>query len=110
MSVTRTTRDTWAELACVASIAVPETEEATTDRTGFGGWIVTVYNNDFNTWDEVIHILMSATSCPYEEAHMETWEIHHQGSSVVHQACEEECSKVAAVIATIGIRVEASES
>jgi len=66
-------------------------------------WIVTVYNNDHNNHEEVIHILMVATGCDQSEAQLETWEIHNLGHSVVHHAEQRECETVAAVIAQIGI-------
>lgn len=69
-------------------------------------WIVTVYDNPYNTYEEVIVILMIATQCSLEEAEMETWEIDHLGKSVVHRASEQECKHVAEIIRTIGIRVE----
>lgn len=80
------------------------------DGPGTGGthWIVTVYDNDYNTVDQVIAILMLATSCPREEAVMETWEIHNLGRSVVHHGEEGECRRAGEVIARIGIRVEIS--
>lgn len=81
-----------------------------TDSTrGHGGWVVAVYDNDHNTVEEVIQILMAATGCPLEEAAIETWEVHHLGKSVVHHGKRDECDKVAATIATIGIRTEVSE-
>lgn len=85
----------------------PEVEEI---GPGSGGdsWIVTVFNNEVNTWQEVISILMIATGCDFNEAYIETWEVDHLGKSVVHHAEEDECTKVAAVIAEIGIRVEIS--
>ncbi len=70
------------------------------------GWIVTVFNNDTNTYDEVMRVLMIATGCNSEEAYIETWEIDHFGKCVVHKACESECKKAAEVIAMIGIQVE----
>ena len=76
---------------------------------GDGGWNVTVYNNDFNTYDEVTIILMAATGCSVEEATIETWEIDHLGRSTVHFGKSAECQSVAAVISTIGIRVEVLE-
>jgi ATP-dependent Clp protease adapter protein ClpS len=75
---------------------------------GSPGWIVTVYDNDHNTVEEVILILIKATACSLDEAKMETWEIHHLGKSVVHHGEADECGNVAAVIAQIGIRVEIS--
>jgi len=89
---------------------VIERPETATPDTGHGeGWIVTVFNNDHNTYDEVLLILMIATQCDADEAYMETWEIDHLGKSVVHRAGEEECQNVAGVIATIGIQVEVSQ-
>lgn len=74
-----------------------------------GNWIVRVYNNDHNTYEEVVTILVLATSCTIQEASMETWEIDRLGSSVVHQGDESECRRVAKVISTIGIRVEVTQ-
>ena len=70
-----------------------------------GDWIVIVFNNDYNTWDEVIGILQKATGCSLEEAEMETWEIDNLGRSVVHHGVQDECDRAAAIIATIGIKV-----
>jgi hypothetical protein len=84
-------------------------EVADTGAKGYPGWIVTVFNNDHNTWDEVLGILMVATGCSSEEAYMETWEIDNLGKSVVHQAAKGECERVALVISEIGIRVQVSE-
>lgn len=79
------------------------------EATHSAGWLVTVYNNEENTYDEVITILMIATGCDLEEAEIETWEIDHLGKSVVHQAGREECENAASIIAKIGIRVEVHE-
>lgn len=70
------------------------------------GWHVVVYDNDFNTYVQVMTILMIATGCTEEEAWMEAWEIDHLGRSVVHHGAQSECERVAKVVATIGIRVE----
>lgn len=59
--------------------------------------------------DEVIEILILATACSFEEAEMETWEVHHLGKSVVHHGAQDECDDVADVIRQIGIRVEVCE-
>lgn len=69
-------------------------------------YLVVVYNNEFNTYDEVMFILQLATQCDEEEAEIETWEIDHLGKSVVHCSSESECTTVANIIRTIGIRVE----
>jgi len=91
----------------------PGTIEAPEILDSMGGtgdhWIVTVYNNEYNTWDEVVGILMAATGCTEEEADMETWEVDHLGKSVVHHGSQEICESAAEIIAQIGIRVEVSE-
>lgn len=70
---------------------------------------VLVYNNDTNTYQEVIDILMKATECDEEEAFIETWEIDHYGKAIVHYASREECERVARTISTIGIKTEVVE-
>lgn len=69
-------------------------------------WMVVVYNNDTNTYDEVMMILMIATHCTVEEAEIETWEVDHLGKSNVHFADKDECETVARIIRQIGIQVE----
>lgn len=85
----------------------PEIEEQS-PQTG-GHWTVVVFNNDYNTYQEVISILMIATQCTFDEAAMETWEIDHLGKSVVHHGKEDECTRAAEIIRTIGIKVEVRE-
>lgn len=85
-------------------------ESSTTSTERDRGWLVTVFNNDHNTYDEVTVILVIATQCTLEEAAMETWEIDHLGQSVVHISNEVECRKAAEIIASIGIRVEVSKN
>ncbi len=93
------------------STATPEVvEKPSGPVSGFGGWTVIVFNNETNTYEEVMHILQVATQCSPEEAYMETWEIDHMGQSVVHVATKAECEKVAAVISTIGIKTAVSEA
>jgi hypothetical protein len=91
-----------------AGASVPTADPELEDGLGIGGtggWVVTVYDNDFNTWDEVVGILVKATGCTIDEANMETWEVHNLGKSVVHHGGEGECKQAGDVIATIGIRV-----
>lgn len=92
-------------MAAPGIIELPRIDDS---NTSSGGWIVTVFDNDHNTVDEVMAVLLLATSCTAEEAYIETWEVHNLGRSVVHHAGEEECHRVAAIIATIGIKVEVS--
>jgi len=89
------------------TIERPEINQSST--SGRECWIVTVYNNDHNTYEEVVYILMAATQCEISEAEIETWEVDHLGKSVVHVGGQEECEAAAAIIGQIGIRVEVSE-
>lgn len=88
-------------------VEAPERESVSLPTKG-EGWIVTVYNNEKNTYEEVITVLMLATNCTEEEAYIETWEIDHYGQCVVHRSDESECRGAAQVIAVIGIKVEAT--
>ncbi len=93
------------------AVSRPDLNEEIEDRnTGNGsGFIVIVYDNDKNTWQEVTGILQKATGCTQEEAEIETWEVDNLGKSVVHHGGEEECERAAGIIRSIGIRVEVVE-
>ena len=88
-------------------------EEADIHEAGAGeradGWIVTVFDNEYNTYQEVMAILMIATQCSADEAYIETWEVDHMGKSVVHCGSQDVCSVVAEIIRTIGIQVEVTQ-
>lgn len=88
-------------------IEAPEREKHVLPSSG-ETWMVTVYNNDSNTYEEVMTVLMLATGCCSEEAYIEAWEIDHYGACVVHRSDENECRGAAEVIAVIGIKVEAT--
>jgi len=78
------------------------------DDTGIGTtgeYGVIVFNNDQNTFEQVIDILMRATGCPHSEAEMEAWEVHNQGRSLVHYGDRPECERAAGIISSIGIKV-----
>lgn len=92
-----------------SSIGLPEQKDQIDERQGGEGYIVIVYDNDKNTWDEVTTILQKATGCTLEEAEIETWEVDNLGKSVVHHGGKEECDRAAGIIRTIGIRVEVVE-
>ncbi len=87
----------------------PEETQQENWNGGAEEWVVIVYNNEYNTYPQVIAILMRATKCTRDEAEMETWEIDNLGKSVVHHASEEECNRAASIIRTIGIQVEVKQ-
>ena len=90
-----------------AGIELPELKPDDLSTKG-EGWIVTVFDNESNSYDEVMSVLMRATCCTSEEAYIEAWEIDHYGKCIVHTAGQTECESAANVIATIGIKVEAT--
>src|SRR5258708_2232944 len=83
--------------------------ENQTPGTGDGDFIVIVFDNPVNTFEEVEGILRTATGCSKREAEMETWEVHHLGKSVVHHGSSQECERAAGIIRTIGIKVEVKQ-
>jgi ATP-dependent Clp protease adaptor protein ClpS len=89
----------------IQPVIQPELEESS---TSLGRWMVVIYNNDTNSVDQVIRILMKATGCSLDEASIETWEAHTYGKAPVHFASRTECDRVAAIVSSIGVRTEVS--
>ncbi len=71
-----------------------------------GRWMVVIYNNDFNTFDEVVEVIMRSTGCGSDEALIEAWEAHTFGKAPVHFSGRDECEIVAVMISSIGVRTE----
>jgi ATP-dependent Clp protease adapter protein ClpS len=94
-------------MATPGTIERPDVDDGSTSTSG--SWVVVVFNNNYNTYDEVITILIMATNCSLDEAEIETWEIDHLGKSVVHHGEKEECQQAAATISLIGIKVQVSQ-
>ncbi len=69
-------------------------------------YMTLIYNNDYNTFDEVIQAIMQATGCSFQEAYIETWEAHTFGKAPIHFASQEECLRVARVVSKIGVKTE----
>jgi ATP-dependent Clp protease adaptor protein ClpS len=68
--------------------------------------MVVIFNNETNSFDEVISVLMEATGCGIEEAAIEAWEAHTYGKAPVHFADRQTCTNAAALISTIGVKTE----
>jgi ATP-dependent Clp protease adaptor protein ClpS len=89
----------------ILNMNLPTLEPAASDlEARQSRWMVLIYNNDHNSTDEVMHILMVATSCDAEEAFMEMWEAHTFGKAAVHFASKSECELAAGIISTIGVK------
>lgn len=65
-----------------------------------------IHNNEMNSIDEVVEILMLATGCDAQEAYLEMWEAHTFGKAPCHFAAQPECAEVATIIASIGVKAE----
>jgi ATP-dependent Clp protease adapter protein ClpS len=76
--------------------------------TGSGRWMVVLYNNDYNTFEQVIEILMRSTGCGLEEAAIEAWEAHTFGRASVHFSTKTECEIVGVMISSVGLKTEIS--
>lgn len=97
----------FSQASAPGTVSRPDVDDGSTESAG--PWVVIVYDNDYNTYEEVIAVLMAATGCSAQEAYIEAWEIDHLGKSVVHHGDREECDRAATVIAKIGIRVEVAQ-
>jgi ATP-dependent Clp protease adapter protein ClpS len=78
--------------------------EVIDSATGYGRWMVVMYNNDHTSMDDVILVLMRSTGCSAQEAYIETWEAHNFGKASVHFAEQRECEVVASIISSIGVK------
>jgi ATP-dependent Clp protease adaptor protein ClpS len=84
----------------------PKIEEAGPGNGNGARWMVVIFNNETNTFDEVIGAIVRATGCDAEEAAIEAWEAHHYGKAPVHFASRPECEDIASVISTVGVKTE----
>ena len=67
-------------------------------------WMVVILNNETNSMDEVIAVLVAATGCTIEEAAIEAWEAHTYGKASVHFASRSDCVIAASIIEAIGVK------
>lgn len=84
----------------------PELRPEPTSSAGSERYRTVIFNNDFNSMDEVVVTIMLATNCSMDEAYMEMWEAHHFGQADIHFAAQPECERVAAIVGSIGIKTE----
>lgn len=76
------------------------------DEFGDKNWGIIVFNNNYNTFTEVINILVKAIECSPEKAEAFASEIHYRGLAIVYCShYKSDCEKRANIITTIGIKV-----
>ena len=83
-------------------------EEKTAD-TGIdtsGGAKVILFNDDWHTFDEVIHQLILAVKCSHKIAEKMAWTVHSEGKCNVYTGPMEECLYVSAVLEEIDLKTE----
>lgn len=93
-------------MAALSFSSVPLLEPDVDTGTGAGRWAVVIFNNDTNSVDEVVEVLMRATGCDVQEAEIETWEAHTFGRAMVHFGSQSDCQAAAVVISAIGVKTE----
>ena len=71
-----------------------------------GPWIVILYNCECHTFDDVEMILQKATGCSLEKAEAIAMEVHTRGRAICFSGTQEECDRVAKIIASIRLQVE----
>jgi len=69
-------------------------------------YIVIVFDNEYNTWEEVIGILQKATGCSLDAAEAITYEAHLTGRAIAYNGTQEECERVAGILRQIRLQVE----
>lgn len=65
-----------------------------------------IFDNDYNTYQEVMEITMMALQVSEQEAYAIAWEVDHKGSCVVAHGPENDAEAIASVIRIIGIEVQ----
>ncbi len=88
---------------------MPGLEEYNDIRDGAeisGPWIVILYDCDCHTFDDVEMILQKATGCSLEKAEAIALEVHTKGRAICFSGSQEECDRVARIIASIRLQVE----
>ena len=71
-----------------------------------GPWVVILYNCDCHTFDDVIYILCIATGCTVDDAEALAQRVDRDGRAIVFDGTQEECERVAGIIASIKLQVE----
>lgn len=89
----------------MSSITLPNPVDVNED-CGSDEYCIIVYNNDTNTFVDVIMILCVALQIDQQRAELHAWDIHLLGSSRVYYGSSTDCESRASIINKIGIRTE----
>ena len=67
---------------------------------------VILFNDEVHTFDEVINQIMKATGCALKRAEEFTWEVHHNGKSVIFEGELIRCMSVSGVLEEIDLTTQ----
>ncbi len=67
---------------------------------------VTLFNDDYHTFDEVIDQLIKAIKCPFTQARSYAFEVHVKGKAVVYKGDLQNCLKVSSILEEIGLHTQ----
>ena len=89
----------------MSTLSLPELIEYS--LTGQGdGYVVILYNDDYHSFDDVIHQLQLATGFDVNRCVEITLEAHHEGRAIAFAGSQEECERVASILRAIRLQVE----
>lgn len=88
---------------------VPETVEEVEAAVG-PPWITVLHNCNCHTFEEVVRQLMKAVACSEAQGWEIAWRVHNNGKAVVKVGSEQECARVASVLAEIGLVVTVTQA
>lgn len=87
-----------------STVTLPRTEkESATEREPL--YDVIIVDNDENTYEQVIRVVMEALGCSQAHAYAVAWEVDHTGAAVCATVEHVEAQRIAGVIRKIGIEV-----
>jgi len=67
---------------------------------------VILFNDDWHSFEEVIHQLMIAIHCPAKIAEEMAWTVHSRGQCEVFNGALEECLEVSTILEEIELKTE----
>jgi ATP-dependent Clp protease adapter protein ClpS len=92
----------------MASTILPNPVDSNQENDSDDEYCIICYNNETNTFDQVIAILSSALNIDIHRAEMHAWDIHLLGKANVYYGSQADCEQKAKVISSIGIKTEVS--
>ncbi len=67
---------------------------------------VILFNDNINTFDEVITQLIKAISCDYQKAEALTIQVHNNGKVAVYEGPIGDCLRVSAILEEIALHTQ----